>query len=398
MNLKISKNDLIEFEKKIANLFDDGQIPYLIHLDGGSEDQFLELFKEIKPGDYIFGTHRNHYAYLLHGGSPEILEQKILAGKSMFIFDRKLNFFSSSIVAATPAIAVGVAWALKRKGSSAKVWCLLGDGAEDEGHTYEAIRYVAGWDLPCEFIIFDNDRSVKTTKRDRWNEESDYNWNKKCVRKYQYIPIYPHSGSGSNKWLEFKKEAKIAKRLNRRSSDIEATAFHFSTTYFNAVKNSMDMLAQNPRTIFVGYTVKYGAAFGTLNDVPEEQRIETPVAENLMTGLALGMSLEGFRPIIFFDRHDFIFNAMDLLVNTLDVIEIISDGEYSMPVVIRAIVGSVKPFYAGLTHTNDLSESIKSLVSFPVYTPINADQVLAVYDKAKTTVSPMMVSERKELY
>jgi pyruvate dehydrogenase E1 component alpha subunit len=399
MNSRISKKDLIDFERHIAELYDDGQIPYLVHLCGGNEDQLIEIFKDIKPDDYVFSTHRNTYHYLLHGGSPGTLEQKILNGKSMFIFDRKLNFFSLSIVAATPGIAAGTSWALKRKGSKQKVWCFVGDGTEDEGHFYEAVRYVDGWNLPCIFIIEDNDRSVKATKKDRWNEGSNFIWNKKCVRKYCYSPTYPHSGSGSNKWVKFKREAKIVRRPKRKTSDIDiATSVETSMTYFDAVKSSMEMLAKNPSTIFVGYNVKYGSAYGSLKNIPEDQRVETPVAENLMAGLALGMSLEGYRPVLFFERHDFILNAADLIVNTLDVIETISDGEYSMPIVIKAVVGSIKPFYAGITHSQDFSDLIRGFVSFPVYTPINAKQVLAVYDKARTTIGPMMISERKELY
>ena len=34
--------------------------------------------------------------------------------------------------------------------------------------------------------------------------------------------------------------------------------------------------------IFIGYNVKYGNAIGTLKNVPDDQKLETPVAENLM--------------------------------------------------------------------------------------------------------------------
>ncbi len=206
MDIKINKEKLIEFEKEIILLWEDAKIPYPVHFSGGNEDQLIEIFKEIQKGDYIFSTHRSHYHYLLAGGSPEKLKEMILGGDSMHVFDKNLNFFTSAIVAGTAAIAAGVALALKKKGSKNKVWCFIGDGAEDEGHFYEAARYVDGWDLPCTFIIEDNNRSVDTPKRERYGKNENI-W-PKCVRRYCYIPSYPHVGT--DKWIDFsgKKEGK----------------------------------------------------------------------------------------------------------------------------------------------------------------------------------------------
>jgi pyruvate/2-oxoglutarate/acetoin dehydrogenase E1 component len=154
----------------------------------------------------------------------------------------------------------------------------------------------------------------------------------------------------------------------------------------------------NEGAVFVGYNVRHGAAYGSLKDVPDDQRLETPLAENLMLGLAMGMSLEGFRPVVFFERHEFIFNALDAIVNTADVLSTISDGEYSCPIIIKAVSGSIRPFYAGLTHTRDFSDAIRNLVSFPVYSPKTGPEVLAAYELAKVARGPVMVSELKSLY
>lgn len=193
---------LIAFEKRIVDLFEDARIPHPIHLSGGNERQLIEIFREIMPGDYIFSTHRNHYHYLLAGGPPERLEELILAGNSMHVFDRERNFLTTAIVAGGPAIAAGVACGLKRQGSSARVWCFVGDGAEDEGHFYEAVRYVDGHDLPCTFIIEDNDRSVETPRAARHGRKV-MSW-PPCVRRYQFTPTYPHVGTGTGNIIEFK--------------------------------------------------------------------------------------------------------------------------------------------------------------------------------------------------
>jgi pyruvate dehydrogenase E1 component alpha subunit len=390
----VDRRDLIAFEKRIADRFDAGELPYLVHLSGGNEDELLDIFTDIKPTDYVFSTHRNHYHALLKGISPKELETFIENGKSMFVFDRKLNFYSSSIVAATPAIAAGVALALKRKGSRARVWCFVGDGAEDQGHFYEAVRYVDGWNLPCTFVVEDNDRSVNATIQERWGVVGGFGDWPPCVYEYCYKATRPHSGSGNNKWLEFKKEAAIQHKPY--AADSELSDIQGQGGYLEAIRKENERLARDTDTVFIGYNVRHGSAYGTLKNVPDDQKIETPLAENLMVGLAMGMSLEGFRPVLFFERHEFVMNAMDALVNTLDVIKIISDGQFEMPVLVRAVAGSVKPFYAGLTHTQNLTGVFRKAFSFPVYEPVTSGQVCEAYRMAEGR--PVMICEQKGLF
>lgn len=200
----LNKSNLINFEKKISNHWEEGNLPFLIHLSGGNEDFLINFFnKNIRPGDWIFSSHRNHYHALLSGIPEDKLEDLILAGKSMFIYDRNNNFFTSSLLAGTCCIAVGVALSLKLENSSNKVWCFLGDGAEDEGHFYESVLMAEGHDLPCTFIIEDNNRSVDTKLSQRLPNEYRVNWPVKVIRD-KYISTYPHAGNGTKKIIQFK--------------------------------------------------------------------------------------------------------------------------------------------------------------------------------------------------
>ena len=112
--------------------------------------------------------------------------------------------------------------------------------------------------------------------------------------------------------------------------------------------------------IFIGYNVKYGKAMGTLEGVPDDQLVETPVAENLMSGLAIGMCLEGFLPVIYFERHDFMLVQADAIVNHIDKIERISHGEFKVPVIMRAVTADAGPFYSGPTHSQNLTEMFRT--------------------------------------
>jgi len=201
---RMTKADLIAFEDSVKGLWETGELPYLVHLCGGNEDQLIEIFREVGPQDWVFSSHRSHYHYLLHGGDRDRLLDLIKRGSSMFVFDQERQFVTSSVLAGTCCIAAGVAWELASEMSGADrrphVWCFLGDGAEDEGHFYEAVRFVQGHNLPCTFVIEDNDRSVDTTKAAR--KSVPIPW-PDCVRRYHYTPTYPHAGSGCKHHIKF---------------------------------------------------------------------------------------------------------------------------------------------------------------------------------------------------
>lgn len=169
--------------------------------------------------------------------------------------------------------------------------------------------------------------------------------------------------------------------------------------YKDALKESMKMLAQDKNTIFLGYNLNFGSqAYGTLNNINLSQRLETPVAESLMIGLATGMALEGYRPVVFFERHDFVLNALDGIVNHLDKIESMSNGQYNLPVIIRATVGSKMPLHPGPQHIQNFTKAFKEMVNFPIYEPNNTKEVLEVYKSIKSIKNPVMIIEKKELY
>jgi len=400
MRKKWTEEELIAFENRIGDLYMDNKLPFLFHLSGGNEKELIDIFKDIKEGDYVISNHRSHYHALLHGIPPEIVEDRILNGRSMFIYDRERNFFCSAIIGGTPAIAAGIAWALKRKGSNKKVWCFIGDGTEDNGHTYEAIRYVDGFELPCTFVIENNNRSVETTNEERWGKTSDYVWNSPSVRKYYYNITYPHARKPGMIDL-LKTKVKTDEEYFPSLVPFEYPKYeeldNLNISYKDAVNQIMSEFGEDGM-IFIGYNVVKGDAMGTLKNVPKEQKLETPVAENLMSGLAIGMSFEGFKPVLYFERHDFMLVAMDAIGNHIDKIERISHGEYKVPIIIRAVEAFGGPFYSGPTHHQDFTKLLQTLVSFPVLDPITGVDVLKAFKGAKESGRPAIIIERKSRY
>ena len=169
--------------------------------------------------------------------------------------------------------------------------------------------------------------------------------------------------------------------------------------YKEALIKSMEILAQDKDRVFLGYNVCFGSqGYGTLNGISLAQRLETPLAESLMIGLATGMSLEGYKPVVFFERHDFVLNALDGIVNHLDKIESMSEKQYKTPVIIRATVGSKSPLDPGPQHTQDFTEGFSKLIKFPIYCPETPNEVLESYEIAKASEKPSMIIEKRDLY
>lgn len=176
-------------------------------------------------------------------------------------------------------------------------------------------------------------------------------------------------------------------------------------SYKGALTAAMTRMAQDQDVVFVGYGVKHGGkAAGTLQHVPDHQLIETPVAENLMVGLAIGLALKGKRPVVFIERFDFILNALDAIVNHLDKIHEMSKGDFHPCIILRVVVGNRnKPLFTGATHTQDFTSAMLEMVKFPVKQLETPGQITHEYHKAHTNLclpplTSTMLVEYKDLY
>ncbi len=74
--------------------------------------------------------------------------------------------------------------------------------------------------------------------------------------------------------------------------------------YFDEIKSSMEWLARDPRTVFIGQAVEVpGTAMSnTVKDIPIARRIELPVAEELQMGMSIGLALQVQVPVSIYPR------------------------------------------------------------------------------------------------
>lgn len=156
------------------------------------------------------------------------------------------------------------------------------------------------------------------------------------------------------------------------------------------------LLAAQPRAIFIGQGVAYDgvATYRDLEGIGYHQRIEFPIAEDLNIGVACGLSLQGFLPIVCIPRFDFLLRAADQLINHLDKMPLMSCGQFLPKVIIRTRVGSRTPLDAGPQHSQDHASAFRRmLTSMPVVTILRADQIVPVYQEAIERYGSTLVVE-----
>lgn len=169
--------------------------------------------------------------------------------------------------------------------------------------------------------------------------------------------------------------------------------------YLDALTAAMSELAARPDTLFVGQAVRYDGTgmFKTLADVPNDKKIEFPVAENLQLGVCTGLSLTGYLPVCIFPRINFLLEATSQLVQHLDKFPAMG---YNSRVIIRTAVAYHKArLYAGPQHTGDYTEQLSSMLETVHVARLHTPQeVLDRYREAVTNPHSTILVEYHGLY
>lgn len=172
------------------------------------------------------------------------------------------------------------------------------------------------------------------------------------------------------------------------------------TTYYEELTRAMEMIAAQPRSIFLGQSILYGGTgmTNTFRDVPREKLLELPVFEECQLGMSIGMAMDGMLPVSVFPRWNFLVCAMNQLVNHLDKIPVYSS--FAPKVIIRVASGCPVPLDPGLQHLGDFGTAVakilrtvtiiemRSAMSNPVY----------CYKAALERAGSTIVVEYPELY
>jgi len=156
--------------------------------------------------------------------------------------------------------------------------------------------------------------------------------------------------------------------------------------YFDEIVRSMDFLAGQDNTLFLGQAVVYPGTFmfNTLKNVPMEKRLEMPVCESLQMQMSIGMALEqGIVPVSIFPRQNFLLLAVSDMVNMLDKIPAISDGKHIPKIIIRTASGPSEPVHPGHQHVGNYANAFRQMFTWIDVREINTpDEAFITYHDA----------------
>jgi len=155
--------------------------------------------------------------------------------------------------------------------------------------------------------------------------------------------------------------------------------------YFDELKRSMNFLAQDPRTVFLGQAVAVAgtAMTNTLKDIPPDRLIELPVAEEMQMGMTTGMALTGLVPVSIFPRWNFLLSGMSQLINHLDKVDVMSNGSYKAKAIVRTGIGSQRPLHPQHQHIGDYTEALRRMcTTIEVIRLDEPEDIFPAYEKA----------------
>lgn len=173
-------------------------------------------------------------------------------------------------------------------------------------------------------------------------------------------------------------------------------------TYADAIREATEQeMERDPSVILLGLGVDdFKAIFGTTKGLLERfgpNRVsDTPLAEEAMTGVAIGAALAGLRPIHVHARMDYLLVAMNQLVNAAAKLRYMSGGAVSVPIVVRATIG--RSWGQGPTHSQGLHALVMHVPGLKVAAPSTPYDAKGLLIESIRDDNPVVFVEHRMLH
>jgi 2-oxoisovalerate dehydrogenase E1 component beta subunit len=170
----------------------------------------------------------------------------------------------------------------------------------------------------------------------------------------------------------------------------------------DAVRETLhDALVNDDRTLIMGEDVgARGNVFlitkGFLEEFGPERIIDTPLAEASIVGVAIGMAMEGLRPIAEIQFADFIYPAFNQIVGEAAKTRYRSNGDYTCPLVIRTPYGG--GVRGALSHSVSIEALFYHVPGLKILAPSTPADIKGLLTAAIEDPDPVLFLEHKKTY
>lgn len=163
---------------------------------------------------------------------------------------------------------------------------------------------------------------------------------------------------------------------------------------FEAMSNDKNVICYglgvtDPKSIF-------GTTSGLLEKFGGSRVFDMPTSENAMTGIAIGASMNGLRPVMTHQRLDFFLLAMDQLVNSAAKWFYMFGGQTAIPITIRLIIG--RGWGQGPTHSQNLQAWFAHIPGLKVVMPTSPENAKGLLLESIFDPNPVVFLEHRWLH
>lgn len=172
--------------------------------------------------------------------------------------------------------------------------------------------------------------------------------------------------------------------------------------YREALREAMiEEMERDPNVMIMGeevghYDGAYKVTEGMLKKFGDKRVLDTPIAEAGFTGVAIGASLTGLRPIVEFMTWNFSAVAFDQILNNAAKLRQMSGGQFTVPIVMRGPNASAKQ--VGSQHSHAMEHFYATVPGLKVITPAFPQDAKGLLKSAIRDNNPVLCMESETLY
>ena len=173
-------------------------------------------------------------------------------------------------------------------------------------------------------------------------------------------------------------------------------------TYRDAVSSAIAQeMDRDPNVYFLGEDVAeaggvFKATTGLLERFGSVRVRDTPISEQAIVGAAMGAAMTGLRPIVEIMFSDFLATCWDMIANQVAKTRYMTDGQVSLPLVVRTANGGGSRF--GAQHSQSLENWAMAVPGLKVVAPSTPADVKGLLAAAIRDPDPVVFFEHKSLY